>query len=118
MTDDRPNINDPHLSPILDAVDQYAFGTYITEEMRRLILRAYQEGRAKVIRDMAEEYRKDNSVPVESVLGHTRKIRQHINALEYIETHKEENPDLSPAQVAALMDKVRDALLKQAKRNR
>ena len=119
MSDDRPSIDDPYLRPLLDAVDEWAFTPVKREAMRQLILKAYQQGRARVIRDVAEQERKDNSVPQEPVMEHLRKIRQHVSAIE-LDTIREKDADLAltPEQAGKIAVRIQQMLLKQARRNR
>ena len=119
MSDDRPSVDDPYLRPLLDAVDEFHVVIGVQGQMRQLILKAYQQGRARVIRDVAEQERKDNSVPQEPVMEHLRKIRQHVSAIE-LDAIRERDADLAltPEQAGKIAARIQQMLLKQARRNR
>lgn len=111
--------DDPYLRPLLDAADEWTFTPVAREAVRSLILKAYQQGRARVIRDVAEQERKDNSVPQEPVMEHLRKIRQHVSAIE-LDTIRERDADLAltPEQAQKIAARIQQMLLKQARNNR
>lgn len=115
----KPSVDDPYLRPLLDAADAYGDSPPAREMIRSLILKAYQQGRARVIRDVAEQERKDNSVPSEPVLEHLRKIRQHVSAIE-LDTIRERDADLAltAEQAGKIAARIQQMLLKQARKNR
>lgn len=116
MSDDKPRIDDPYLSPLLDAVDEWIFTSVAREAMRSLVLKAFQQGRAKVIRDIAEDENKPRRTEITVQFA---AIRKGLDGLErdYLRCLTEPPESLSLEQVAAIIDRVQNALLKQARRN-
>lgn len=118
MSDDRPSVDDPHLRPLLDAVDEFHVVIGVQDKMRSLILKAYQQGRARVIRDLEEENRKrkDREPTVQFA-----EIRTQLNDLEqaYLRGLKKymEAPVLTPEQAGKIAARVQQLLLKQARKS-
>lgn len=119
MSDDRPSVDDPYLRPLLDAVGDFHVVIGVQDQMRQLILKAYQQGRARVIRDLEEENRKrkDREPTIQFA-----EIRAQLNDLEqaYLRGLQKymEAPALTPEQAGKIAARIQQMLLKQAKRNR
>lgn len=116
--------DDPHLRPLLDAVDEFHVVIGVQDKMRSLILKAYQQGRARVIRDLenleAQEGRR--TLIGKDVTYQFAEIRAKLNKLEqdYLRRLGEwmDAPYLTPEQAGKVAAKVQELLLKQARRNR
>lgn len=117
MTDDRPSVTDPYLQSLLDAADEVRW-LFIADQdkARNLILRAYQQGRNRVIRDITEERtrRKEPS-------RRFAEMRVTLDLLErdYMRCLAEPRDiPLTAEQMAQVLGKVQEALLNQARKSR
>ena len=118
MSDDRPSVDDPYLRPLLDAVDEFHVVIGVQDQMRQLILKAYQQGRARVLRDLEQEALEDNG---KDVTAQFAQLRAGLNKLEqrYLQQLKVymETPALTPEQAGKIAVRIQQMLLKQARRN-
>jgi len=118
MTGDRPSVTDPYLQPLLDAVGEFHVVIGVQDKMRGLILKAYQQGRARVIRDIAEE---DKQGAKREVTVQFASIRRQLDILEQAYLRRladQQDILLSPEQMAGVLGRVQEALLDQARKNR
>ncbi len=110
--------DDPYLRPLLDAVGDFHVVIGVQDQMRQLILKAYQQGRARVIRDLEREALEDKG---KDVTRQFAEIRAGLNKLEqsYLQQLKVymETPALTPEQAGKLAARIQQMLLKQARRN-
>lgn len=122
MTDDRPSVTDPYLQSLLDAVEEPScvlIGD--RDRVRNLILKAYQQGRNKVIRDLAEQQRDDDRRKARDLTYRFAEIRVELNKLEQDYLRRLAEPKgipLTAEQMAQVVGKVQEALLNQARKNR
>lgn len=116
---DRPDITDPHLRPLLDAADAYGDSPPAREMMRSLILKAYQQGRARVIRDLEQEALEDAG---KDVTAQFAELRAQLGKLEqsYLQRLKEytDIPALTAEQAGKIAARIQQMLLKQARKSR
>lgn len=113
--------DDPYLRPLLDAVDEFHVVIGVQDQMRQLILKAYQQGRARVIRDVAEEEKakknRDITVQFADIRAQLAALEQaYLKQLQELRLQKEEL--LTPEEMADLIRKMQKMVLKQARRNR
>lgn len=111
--------DDPYLRPLLDAVGDFHVVIGVQDQMRQLILKAYQQGRARVIRDLEQEALDDKGKDVTQQFAD---IRAQLNKLErrYLQrlTEYMEVPVLTPEQAQKIAARIQQMLLKQARNNR
>lgn len=114
---ESPSVTDPYLQSLLDAADEVR-GLFAEDrdKMRGLILKAYQQGRNKVIRDINEERtrRKEPS-------RRFAEMRVTLDLLErdYMQCLAEpRDTPLTAEQMVQVLGKVQEALLNQARKNR
>lgn len=111
--------DDPYLRPLLDAVDEFHVVIGVQDKMRSLILKAYQQGRARVIRDLEAEALEDAG---KDVTAQFAELHSQLNKLEqsYLQRLKEytDTPALTAEQAGKIAARVQQLLLKQARRNR